>query len=53
MSRRNDDRPTVIALLALAAVLLSLSTWAWTSAPCGMWKWEKAGDVPARCVMHR
>jgi hypothetical protein len=53
VSRRNDDRPTFIALLSIAAILISLSVWTWTSAPCGVWKFEKAGEVPARCLMHR
>jgi hypothetical protein len=51
--RPKDDRPTAIALLTILAVLVSLGIWAWTSAPCGIWKFEKAGEVPARCLMHR
>lgn len=53
MSRRNDDRPTTIVVLTLLALIISLSAWCWTSAPCGLWKFASAGDTPARCLMHR
>jgi hypothetical protein len=53
VTRRNDDRPTTIVVLTLLALLISLSVWTWTSAPCGMWKFASAGDTPARCLMHR
>ncbi|MER5754331.1 hypothetical protein [Streptomyces sp. NPDC002088] len=55
MTRRKapDDRPTTIAVLTLLALLASLSIWSWTSAPCGLWKYAKAGETPARCLMQR
>jgi hypothetical protein len=53
VSRRNDDRPTTIVVLTLLALIISLSAWCWTSAPCGLWKFASAGDTPARCLMHR
>lgn len=53
MSRRNDDRPTTIVVLTLLALIISLSAWCWTSAPCGLWTYTKAGETPSRCLMHR
>ncbi|MFJ6893608.1 hypothetical protein [Streptomyces hokutonensis] len=31
-------------------ILLGASIWTWTSAPCGLWAFSKAGDMPARCI---
>jgi uncharacterized protein (DUF983 family) len=54
MSRHpNDDRPTLIALLSIAALLVSVGIWARVSAPCSAWSWAPVKDVPARCLMHR
>ncbi|MFE9455953.1 hypothetical protein [Streptomyces californicus] len=42
-------------LLAAAVIVLvlALAQYAWFQAPCGLWKYSKAGEMPARCVMHR
>lgn len=37
---------TAVLILALA-----LGQYAWFQAPCGLWKFAKAGQAPARCVM--
>jgi hypothetical protein len=38
---------------ALALVLfIGADVWVWTSAPCGLWTYAKAGETPARCLMH-
>ncbi|MFJ8699431.1 hypothetical protein [Streptomyces ardesiacus] len=39
--------------VAVLIVVLALSQWAWFQAPCGLWKFAKAGEAPARCVMQR
>ncbi|MFE2102928.1 hypothetical protein [Streptomyces sp. NPDC059468] len=45
--------PLNIALALLLVVVLGLAEWVWVSAPCGLWTYAKAGETPARCLMHR
>ncbi|AVE00414.1 hypothetical protein SEA_OZZYJ_33 [Streptomyces phage OzzyJ] len=44
------DRLTALAGVALIVTLIAGSIWVWTSAPCGLWTFSKAGDMPARCL---
>ncbi|MFD4608309.1 hypothetical protein ACFWOT_09355 [Streptomyces sp. NPDC058440] len=46
------SKDDLIALAGAVGLVLALilSAWAWTSAPCGLWKYSKAGEVPARCL---
>ncbi|MDX3206038.1 hypothetical protein [Streptomyces scabiei] len=37
----------------LLVLALGLSQYAWFQAPCGLWKYAKASETPARCLMHR
>jgi hypothetical protein len=37
-------------LVLLALVLVSASIWTWTAGPCWLWRFEKAGNIPARCL---
>ncbi|MET8111163.1 hypothetical protein [Streptomyces prasinus] len=46
MKSKGEELAAVVALVTL----LVASIWIWTSAPCGLWSWAKAGDVPARCI---
>lgn len=53
--RRNDGVQFVLISVAMGlvmALLVAFSIWAWVSAPCGMWKFEKAGEIPSRCLSH-
>lgn len=44
----------VAAVLALVVVgLMVFGVWAHFAGPCGLYKYAKVGDVPARCVMRR
>ncbi|MFI7315494.1 hypothetical protein [Streptomyces venezuelae] len=36
--------------LSVAVVSLVLAVWLWTAAPCELWAFSKAGDMPARCI---
>jgi hypothetical protein len=40
-------------IAVIVAALIAGGVWAWTSAPCGMYKFSKATDVPARCVLNK
>ncbi|MEU9126565.1 hypothetical protein AB0D08_00355 [Kitasatospora sp. NPDC048540] len=44
------DRLSSLAAALLGLVLIVGSVWVWTSAPCGLWSYSKAGDMPARCI---
>ncbi len=48
--RRFKDYAIIAASLALLVTLIGGSAWLWTSAPCGLWKHSRAGDMPARCI---
>ncbi|MCC2278873.1 hypothetical protein LKL35_26095 [Streptomyces sp. ET3-23] len=39
-----------VLAVTVAAALLAASIWTWVAAPCGLWTFAKAGDVPARCI---
>lgn len=49
MNRIKDYAAYAVAIALLVAIIGG-SAWVWTSAPCGLWKWSKAGDMPARCL---
>ena len=38
---------------AVLVLVLALTQYAWLQAPCGLWKYAKAAETPARCLMHR
>ncbi|MEU8948752.1 hypothetical protein [Streptomyces sp. NPDC048489] len=42
----------VVAGVLALVLFVGLDVWAWTSAPCGMWRYAKAGETPARCLMR-
>ncbi|MGW5773078.1 hypothetical protein ACWEVY_28495 [Streptomyces longwoodensis] len=42
-----------VALVLAVVLFLAFDLWVWTSAPCGLWTFAKAGETPARCLMHR
>ncbi|WP_371671209.1 hypothetical protein OG985_28475 [Streptomyces sp. NBC_00289] len=41
-----------VVAAAFIATLIAGAAWVWTSAPCGLWTFSKAGDMPARCLPH-
>ncbi|QBI99395.1 hypothetical protein SEA_CAELUM_34 [Streptomyces phage Caelum] len=43
-------KPSDIGYCIAVIALLAGSIFAWTSAPCGLWAYSKAGDMPARCL---
>lgn len=49
--RGSDWGALLGALLIVAMVIFGI--WAHFSAPCGLYKYSHAGDVPARCVMNK
>jgi hypothetical protein len=52
---KRDLREALATALAglLVVGLIAGSILIWTSAPCGLWKFAKAGETPARCLVHR
>ncbi|MGW1040058.1 hypothetical protein [Streptomyces sp. NPDC002547] len=44
------DRLVVAGSITFLLTLIAGSAWIWTSAPCGLWTFSKAGDMPARCL---
>jgi hypothetical protein len=50
MRRGTADRVlSAFAALALAVFIVG-SCLIWTKAPCGLWTFAKAGEMPARCI---
>ncbi|MFD6636787.1 hypothetical protein ACFWDN_13330 [Micromonospora chalcea] len=49
--KQRDPLTDFIAGLAILLVLLG-GIWVAQKAPCGLWKYSKAAEVPARCVSH-
>lgn len=43
--KASDIAFVIATIVALVGGLLI-----WTSAPCGLWAFSKAGDMPARCI---
>lgn len=41
--------PEIVGAVFVAA-LIALFAFIWTSAPCGLWQYSKAGDMPGRCI---
>ena len=42
-----------LAVIAVAALLLTCvigGAWAWFAGPCELYRFERAADVPARCL---
>lgn len=53
MRRRklDDALGAGLAIIALLAFIVGAFV-VWTQAPCGLWKYHKAGEIPARCISH-
>lgn len=49
--RANDIFVTVAGVIAAALVFAGLF-WAGANVPCGVFKFEPAAKVPARCLKH-
>jgi hypothetical protein len=47
-----EDMVGALICLLLVAVM-GFGIWAHFDGPCGLYKYAKVGDVPARCVMHK
>lgn len=47
---KSKDVGAIVALVAVIA-FAAFGVWAHYAGPCGLYKFAKAGDVPARCVM--
>jgi hypothetical protein len=39
-----------IAFIIALIVALVGGIWVHNSAPCGLWKYSRVGDMPARCI---
>jgi hypothetical protein len=46
------DRLAALIGAVLVVTLIAGSVLIWTKAPCGLWSFSKAGDMPARCITH-
>lgn len=42
--------PSVVLAILVVLALVGFSVWSWTSAPCGMYRYSKASEIPARCI---
>ncbi|MFF3416851.1 hypothetical protein ACFYW9_19445 [Streptomyces sp. NPDC002698] len=42
-----------ILATAVLVVVLVLGQWAWFAAPCGLYSFARADEIPGRCVMNR
>lgn len=49
---KGRDYVTLLWVVILVTVL-GFSAWAHFDGPCGLYKYSKAGEVPARCVMKK
>ncbi|MCR8576451.1 hypothetical protein [Streptomyces sp. Isolate_219] len=45
------DTAKVVAYILALVLFIGGSAWVWTSAPCGLWTFAKAGEMPARCLV--